>query len=155
MSTEWLTFFALSLLVGSSTTIGDSASAPSDEAQVDAAEHGWINATVAGNADQMASYMSNDYVELVRVPGTAARRDHWQSTSKGAWISLIRTSHEKYDYVTINDTKAYFHDNVATFTGYFVQKGTRQGKSNNASGIYADTWVKKSGRWQLISSVFP
>jgi len=29
------------------------------------------------------------------------------------------------------------------------------GKDMTASGIYADTWLKRNGRWLVIDSVFP
>jgi len=40
-------------------------------------------------------------------------------------------------------------------TGEYSQTGTNNGKEITATVIYADTWLKRNGRWVLIHSVFP
>jgi ketosteroid isomerase-like protein len=44
---------------------------------------------------------------------------------------------------------------LAVVTGEYSQTGTRNGKDISATGIYANTWLKRNGRWVVIDSVFP
>jgi ketosteroid isomerase-like protein len=68
---------------------------------------------------------------------------------------MVRTGRAKYETVELSNLKVYLHGDVATVTGEYSQKGTTEGKDNSATGVYVDTWVKRSGHWQIVSSVFP
>jgi ketosteroid isomerase-like protein len=148
-------FLLVPLFCALSTSPVQSAMKSSDEAQVIAAEHAWIDATLAGNADAMAGYMSDDYVELSLVQGTPARRVHWDVVRKASWVDSIRSKREKYESVKISDIHVYLHGEVATVAAYYTQKGVDSGKRIDFSGTYVNTWVKKGGRWVIVSSAFP
>jgi ketosteroid isomerase-like protein len=90
----------------------ETGNALSDSEQLMANEKAWAQAGQLSDADRMASYMAEEYVELVWETATASAPAHWSSTRKN-------------------------------------------GKDITASGIYADTWLKRNGRWLLIHSVFP
>ena len=103
----------------------------------------------------MASFMLDDYIEIMLNPPTATNKAEWTSRSKAAWVDMVRSGRAKYDSVELNNLKVYFHRDVATVTGEYSQKGTTDGKDNSGTGAYVDTWVRRNGHWQILSSVFP
>ena len=123
--------------------------------EVVAAEHAWAKAAADGDAKAMASFMLDDYIEIMLNPPTATNKAEWTSRSKAAWVDMVRSGRAKYDSVELNNLKVYFHRDVATVTGEYSQKGTTDGKDNSGTGAYVDTWVRRNGHWQILSSVFP
>ena len=128
---------------------------PDDRAQLLALENRWALAAVKGDADGMAQLMADDYVEITMVTDTATNKTKWKNTDKAEWVELVRSGHEKYESVNLNNLQVYLHGDVATVTGEYRQTGTRDGTDISAAGLYVDTWVRKSGQWKVISSVFP
>lgn len=118
-----------------------------------ASERAWAQAAVKGDASTMAGFMTDDYVEIAME--TESGKSKWDTTDKATWIDLVRSGREKYTSVEINNFKTYLHGNVATITAEYSQTGTNDGKDISGTGFYIDTWVKKNGKWQLVSSVFP
>jgi len=98
----------------------ETGNALSDSEQLMANEKAWAQAAQLSDADRMASYMAEEYVELVWETATGSAPAHWSSTPKKEWV-----------------------------------EATKNGKDITASGIYADPWLKRNGRWLLIDSVFP
>ena len=49
----------------------------------------------------------------------------------------------------------YFHGDVAIFTGDYTETGTRDGVEYSEAGLFTETWVKRSGEWVIVGSVFP
>jgi|ERR1700751_129275 len=143
---------AAALFVG---TISSQSTPPDDRAQLLALENKWAQAAVKSDADGMAQLMAEDYVEITMVTDTAANKTKWKNTGKSEWVELVRSGHEKYDSVNLNNLQVYFHADVATVTGEYRQTGTRDGTDISAAGLYVDTWAKKNGQWKVISSVFP
>lgn len=143
---------AAALFIG---TITGQSNAPDDRTQLLALEHKWAQAAVKGDADAMAQLMADDYIEITMVTDTAANKTKWKSTGKSEWVELVRSGHEKYESVDLNNLQVYFHGDVATVTGEYRQTGTRDGTDISATGLYVDTWIRKNGQWKVISSVFP
>jgi ketosteroid isomerase-like protein len=123
--------------------------------QVVASEHAWARAAADGDAAKMAGLMADDYVEIAMETGPAPKSSRWVTTNKAEWVNLVKSGREKYQSVELRNLKVYFHADVATVTGEYSQTGTRDGKDISESGVYVDTWVRKNGNWQVVSSVFP
>jgi len=119
-----------------------------------AAEHAWAQAAVDRDIATFAKYMSDDYV-LIDVETGPDKQSRLDVTTKQKWVEMVRAGHEKYDAVEIHNLKVLVNGDVATVTGEYSQKGTRDGKDISAAGLYVDTWVKRKGQWQLVNSVFP
>jgi ketosteroid isomerase-like protein len=126
-----------------------------DRVQLLALEHKWAQAAVKGDAEGMGHLMADDYVEITMVADTATNKTKWKNTGKKDWLELIRSGHEKYESVDLSNLQVYFHGDVATVTGEYSQTGTRDATDISATGLYVDTWIKKSGQWRVVSSVFP
>ena len=118
------------------------------------AEKAWANAPVQHDYETFAKYLSDDYVLIVvnTVPGT---KPDFELTPKAKWVEMVRSGREKYDAVEIHDLRVLLNGDIATVTGQYSQRGTRDGKDIGAAGLYVDTWVKRQGKWLVVSSVFP
>jgi ketosteroid isomerase-like protein len=115
----------------------------------------WAQASVKGDVAGMARLMSDDYVEIVMETATGTSKSSWLTISKTEWVHLVQSGREKYTSVDLRNLKVNLHGDVATVSGGYSQTGTKDGKDIGSSGLYVDTWVKKNGKWQVVSSVFP
>ena len=128
---------------------------PSDSEQLMVNEKAWAKAAVDGDADLMASFMADDYVELAWEPASQTARAHWSAAGKKGWVEDVRRRTEVYTSVDVHDLTVHLQGTIAVVAGEYSQTGTHDGKDIGASGIYANTWIKRSGRWLLVHSVFP
>jgi len=130
------------------------AQARSDSDLIIAAEKAWAAAPVQHDFETFAKYLSDDYV-LIAVDTTPDKKSNFELTPKAKWVEMVRSGREKYDAVEVHDLKVLQNGDIATVTGQYSQKGTREGNDISAAGLYVDTWVKRQGKWVLVSSVFP
>ena len=130
-------------------------SASGDIEQIVASERAWAEAPVKGDVAGMGRFMWDDYVEIVMETAPATGKSSWVTTSKAEWLELVRSGREKYTSVDLRNIRVYLHGDVATVTGEYSQTTTKDGKDIGESGLYVNTWVKKSGNWKVVSSVFP
>jgi ketosteroid isomerase-like protein len=125
-----------------------------DSDSILAAEQAWANAPVQHDFETFAKYLSDDYVLIVVNTGPD-KISNLELTPKAKWVEMVRSGREKYDAVEIHNLKVLLNGDIATVTGQYSQKGTRDGKDISDAGLYVDTWVKRQGKWLLVSSVFP
>ena len=118
-------------------------------------EQAWAKAAVDGDADRMASYMADDYVELAWEPAAPGAPAHWATTGKAEWVGSVRSRKDLYTSVELHNLTVHLQGELAVVTGEYSQKGTSNGKDISGAGIYANTWTKRGGRWLLVHSVFP
>ena len=130
-------------------------STPSDSEQLIANENAWAKASLDGDADRMASYMAEEYLELAWESATEGAPAHWSSTGKKEWVDAVRHRAEVYTSVQLRNLIVHVQGAIAVVTGEYSQTGTHNGKDISATGIYANTWSKRNGRWVVIHSVFP
>jgi ketosteroid isomerase-like protein len=130
-------------------------SSPTESEKIVSSESAWARAAVKGDASLMASFMSDDYVEIFAETVPGATQGRWATTSKAEWTDSVRSGREKYKSVDLRNLKVHLHGDIATVTGEYSQVGTKEGKDISAAGLYVNTWVKKNGSWQVVASVFP
>lgn len=118
-------------------------------------EKAWAKAAVDVDADRMASYMTDDYVELAWNPAASGVPAHWSTTGKSEWVESVRSKKDVYTSVEVHNLTVHLQGTLAIVTGEYSQKGTSGGKDISAAGVYANTWTKRGGRWLLVHSVFP
>jgi ketosteroid isomerase-like protein len=145
----------LSLALLSVTAAAATGKALSDSEQLVANEKAWAKASLDGDADQMASYMAEEYVELSWETATATAPAHWSSTGKKEWVEAVRRRTEVYTSVDLRNLTVHLQGNLAVVTGEYSQTGTDNGKDISATGIYSNTWLKRKGQWVVLHSVFP
>jgi ketosteroid isomerase-like protein len=119
------------------------------------ADRDWAQAAVDGDASKMANFMSSDYVEIILNPATAGKDAEWTTRNKSEWVESVRSGRDKYESVELHNLRVYFHGEIASVTGHYLQKGTSDGKDNSSAGTYVNTWVRRNGHWEIVSSVFP
>jgi len=127
----------------------------SDSEQLIANEKAWAKAAQDSDADRMASYMAEEYVAHAWETATALAPAHWSATRKKEWVEAVRRRTEIYSSVEVRNLTVHLQGTLAVVTGEYSQTGTKDGRDITASGIYADTWLKRNGRWLVIDSVFP
>lgn len=121
-----------------------------------AAEHACAKAFVDGEVAVLDRCISDDYVEMIAEPSSERGVAQWKTQSKQEWLDLVRSRRAKYQSVEIYNAKVFLHgDGVATVLAEYSQKATKYGKDYGGTGTEIDTWKKKNGHWQVISSVFP
>lgn len=146
---------AAASFIGVAAAVMTRSAAPSDTAQVIANEKAWAQASVDGDADRMASFMADEYLELSWEPATPSTPSHWKATGKNEWVEAVRQRSEVYTSVELRNLTVHLQGALATVTGEYSQTGTNAGNDNSATGIYENTWVKRKGRWVVLDSVFP
>jgi ketosteroid isomerase-like protein len=132
-----------------------STSSNSDSTTLLESEQAWAKAAVDGDADRMASYMADEYLELAWEPAAAGAPAHWSTVKKTEWVQSVRSRTDVYKSVDLRNLTVHVQGTLAVVTGEYSQTGTSKGKDISASGIYANTWEKRGGRWLLVHSVFP
>ena len=145
----------LGFMLISVTTAAATGNTPYDAEQLISNEKAWAKASLDGDADLMASYMADEYVELAWESATKTAPAHWSSTGKKEWVESVRHRTEVYTSVEVRNLTVHLQGTLAVVTGEYSQTGTDNGKDISAKGIYADTWLKRNGRWLVIHSVFP
>jgi len=126
-----------------------------DQEQLIADENAWAKAAVDGNADLMASYMANDYVELSWEVAKDKVPAHWSSTTKLDWVNAVRSRTTTYKSVDLRNLTVHLQGRLAVVTGEYSQTTFDGTKDSTISGIYVNTWAKRNGRWLVVHSVFP
>jgi ketosteroid isomerase-like protein len=155
----WQTTFAATALLGLITMSGADVvlTSPShdDSQELLESEKAWAKAALDGNADKMSSYMAAEYLELAWEPAAPGAAAHWSTVTKENWVESVRTRKDVYTSVELRNLTVHVQGNLAVVTGEYSQKGTSNGKDISASGIYANTWTKRNGRWLAVHSIFP
>jgi len=145
----------LGLLAVSAFAVALTKSSHDDSQVLLASEKAWAKAALDGNADKMASYMADEYLELAWDPAAKGALAHWSTTKKAEWVASVRSHKDVYTAVDLRNLTVHVQGNLAVVTGEYSQKGTSNGKDISGSGIYANTWTKRNGRWLVVHSVFP
>ena len=151
--------FATTLVLGI-LVVGVGSAAPRLASRDDALvllenEKDWAKAALDGDADRMASYMTDDYVELAWEPAAQSSPAHWSVVGKSEWVGSVRSHKDVYTSVELHNLTVHVQGTLAVVTGEYSQVGTSDGKDISATGTYANTWTKRGGRWLVVHSVFP
>jgi ketosteroid isomerase-like protein len=115
----------------------------------------FAQAALTGDLASFSSFMSDDYIMLWTEPATDGKKAHWVTKTKAQWVQELRSRKNKYRSVELHNLKVYLHGDVAAVTGDYTQTGTREGADYSDAGLFNETWVRRSGRWVIVGSVFP
>lgn len=78
--------------------------------------------------------------------------------NKAEDIAHMTSSDTKIESATTDDKKIRIYRSTAVETGRYTVTGTHKGKPFTETGRYTTTWVRRDGRWQIVSdhtSVLP
>jgi ketosteroid isomerase-like protein len=115
----------------------------------------FAQAALSGDLASFSSFMSDDYIMLWTEPATDGKQAHWVTKTKAEWVQELRSRKNTYRSVELHNLKVYLHGDVATVSGYYRQSGRREGADYSDAGLFNETWVRRSGQWVIVGSVFP
>ncbi len=105
----------------------------------------WAQAALDKDIEKFANYMHTDYAGVV----SGGRK-----LDKQSWVDKLRNSDVVYESVVLENIEVKVYDNLAIVKGEYIQKAIRDGKPEDVTGIYINTWIKENNSWQVIASGF-
>ena len=75
-----------------------------------------------------------------------------QVMTKAQLIDAVVRGADTVESAANEDMKAYVYGNTAVVTGWLIVKGRGKDGAFNRRYRYTDTWVNRSGRWQVIAA---
>jgi ketosteroid isomerase-like protein len=75
-----------------------------------------------------------------------------QVMTKAQLIDAVVRGADTVESAGNEDMKAYVYGNTAVVTGWLIVKGRGKDGAFNRRYRYTDTWVNRSGRWQVIAA---
>lgn len=109
------------------------------------AEHAWVRAAIAGNADAFGRFMADQYV---------AQGPKGGLLTKAVWVQSMREGKSKFQAVNFCNMIVRVNGDAAVVTADYAQIATSDGKDTSGKGSEMDFWLKRGGRWVVIGSAF-
>jgi len=105
-------------------------------------EEQWAKASLASNGDALGPMLAEDFVNI---------NSDGKVLSKSETVERMTKS--KWEVSELSELQVNQHGDSAVVTGVWHGKGTdSDGKQIDAKERWADTWVKKNGKWQCVAS---
>ena len=105
-------------------------------------ENNWAKASLASDGDALMPMLADDFVNI-NADGTVLNKSE----------TVERTRKSKWEVSELSEVQVSTHGDSAVVTGVWHGKGTdSMGKSVDARERWADTWVKKDGKWVCVAS---
>ena len=106
-------------------------------------ERDWADAEKAGNPDQVAQYLGDDWVAL----GYDGKK-----TTKQSELADLKSGKNKVESVELGPMEVKVLGNVAVVQGSDVEKSTTDGKDTSGKWIWTDVFAKRDGKWVAVRS---
>jgi ketosteroid isomerase-like protein len=116
---------------------------PSAAEAVKQAEHNWVDAAKAGDADKLGQILADDWVGL-GYDGKKATKQSILSDVKSGKLKL-----ESFEFAPM-DVKVL--GNVAVVQGGDTEKSTIGGKDTSGQWVWMDVFEKRDGKWVAVRS---
>ena len=141
------------LLIAGTAFAQDSASAMASKTEMRAGsamveqhlkdmENNWAKASLASDGDALMPMLADDFVNI-NADGKVLNKSE----------TVERTRKSKWEVSELSEVQVSTHGDSAVVTGVWHGKGTdSMGKSVDARERWADTWVKKDGKWVCVAS---
>jgi ketosteroid isomerase-like protein len=105
-------------------------------------EQEWVKASLSSDGKMLTPLLSEDFVGIDSDGSVRSKAD-----------AIARTSKAKFESSEIADMRVSEHGDSAIVTGTWMGKGMdADGKQIDAKERFADTWVKKDGKWTCVAS---
>jgi ketosteroid isomerase-like protein len=112
------------------------------EEHLKAMENEWAKASLKSDGNAVESMLSPDFVNI-NSDGTVLDRAK----------TVARTNKSKMEISELSEVAVNTHGDTAVVTGVWTGKGvSSEGKAFEGKERWADTWVKKNGKWQCVAS---
>ncbi len=114
-----------------------------DEKAVVAVEKARFDAQVAKNAEALNQLLAEDLVYI---------HSNGNVDTKQSYIQSIKEGNSTYNSIDVQEQKVRMYGNTAIITGVcYVKRPLVDGKNNDLKLRYTDAYVKKGGRWQMVT----
>jgi len=114
-----------------------------DAATIRALEMKWTESYRQHNIDILSSILSEEFVITV---------EDGNQYSKAGYISHSADGSTQVQVAELSDLKVRMHGDTAIVTGAYHEKGESKGKTYEYHDRFTDTWMKVSGKWQVVAS---
>jgi ketosteroid isomerase-like protein len=105
-------------------------------------EDQWVKASLASNGDALGPLLADDFVNIDSDGKVLNKQETMERTKKSKW-----------EVSELSELQVNEHGDSAVVTGVWHGKGTdSEGKTVDTRERWADTWVKKNGKWQCVAS---
>jgi len=132
--------FAASLFA----SFAEAADSPTREQQsLIQAEHDGVKAFMAGDAKAVAEWEADEYVYT---------SPEGEVSGKAEDVSALKDGSLTYTTFEIGDLKAMVFGDAGVVIGRSDSKGRYKGRDFGGTQRFTDTYVKRDGRWQIVSS---
>jgi len=142
MKFRFILLLALSLALCAFPSVAQTKADPAS-AKVTALEAKWNDAYKRGDAADMTSLLSDDFIITVEDGNTY---------SKTGYLAHTADSELKVQISDMTDLRVRVHGNIAIVTGAYHEKGTSKGKPYESHDRFTDTWIKTPTGWQVLAS---
>jgi ketosteroid isomerase-like protein len=119
--------------------------ANSVEDQIKKLEQDWAQAVVKEGAASVDQYEANDIVTTDPTGRVAGKTEDKTDLSSGDY---------KIQSEELSDLKVQVYGNTVVATATNAMKGTYKGHDLSGKYRLTDTWVKRSGKWQVVASQY-
>ena len=109
------------------------------------AEHAWVKAAIAGDADVFGRFMADEYV---------AQGPDGGLLTKAKWVQRMREGKSRFQAVNFCNMVVRVNGDAAVVTTDYAQIATSDGKDDSGKGAEMDFWIRRAGRWIVIGSAF-
>ena len=114
-----------------------------DEKAVVAAEKARFEAQVSKNTDALNQLLADDLV-YVHSSGNV--------DTKQSYIQSIKEGNSTYNSIDVQEQKVRLYGKTAIINGIcYIKRPVVDGKNNDLKLRYTDVYVKKGGRWQMVT----
>ena len=106
-------------------------------------EHEWADAIVKGDIATIDRIEADDFNFI-----------SWQAetTNKAKDLEIVKSATYKADTINISNVKVRVYGDAAVVTLTQDEKSQFRGKDTSGRYLFTDTWVKRNGKWQIVSS---
>lgn len=108
-----------------------------------ALEQRWVTASKASDGAAVGALLAENFTAIDADGSMRTKAEMVERTNKGKWTAMA-----------LSDMKVVMHgNNTGIVTGVWTGTGT-DGGGNAVDGRerWADTWVKRDGKWQCVAS---
>ena len=119
------------------------AQGPASEQELLKVERAWADALVKRDVSVVEQIYADEYVDID--PDGIV-------TNKAQHLANLKSGALKLSAQTLADLKVNVYGEVGVVHGSYTQTGTLQGKDVSGAFRFTDVFVRRSGRWQCVST---
>jgi ketosteroid isomerase-like protein len=114
-----------------------------DEQQLLSLEHQWCDAVKSGDAAALGRIEADGYLFTTYTGKIISKQDD---------LNALKSGENKIQSCDVSDLEPHVYGDTAVVTGKVSIKGTEKGQDASGDYAFTDTFVRREGRWQAVST---